>query len=123
MENRKITLNVIKHESKKAEWAQKIKECRNSGKKIKDWCRENGVNEKTYYRWQRLIWDEEIRGREIEPVTGKEIQFVEIPNIQQPSETKTAGIIVQNGNWRIELQKDADAEMVSKIIGTVARYV
>ena len=70
-----------------------------------------------------MIWDEEIRGREIEPVTGKEIQFVEIPNIQQSSETKTAGIIIQNGNWRIELQKDADAEMVSKIIGTVARYV
>ena len=45
MENRKITLNVIKHESKKAEWAQKIKECRNSGKKIKDWCREKHITD------------------------------------------------------------------------------
>ena len=34
---------------------------------------------------------------------------------------RDTGIIIQNGNLRIELQKDANAEMVSKIIGTVAR--
>ena len=39
-----------------SEWTQRIEERKNSGISVKNWCRENGVSEKTYYYWQRRIF-------------------------------------------------------------------
>ena len=30
---------------------------RNSGQNVKAWCRENGVCEQTYYKWQRRLFE------------------------------------------------------------------
>ena len=47
--------------------------CRNSGLRVKDWCRENGVNEQTYYKWQKKLFtmaqtQQESRFAEVTPV-------------------------------------------------------
>lgn len=34
-----------------SEWTQRIAERKSSGISVKNWCRENGVSEKTYYDW------------------------------------------------------------------------
>ena len=39
-----------------SEWTQRIEERKSSGISVKNWCRENGVSEKTYYDWQRRIF-------------------------------------------------------------------
>ena len=43
-------------QSKLAEWAGKISACRNSGMTVTAWCKENGVCEQTYYKWQRRLF-------------------------------------------------------------------
>ena len=121
MENQKLSITLLKHESKKAEWKEKIIRCRNSGQKVKDWCAENEINEKTYYRWQRLIWDEETK-KGIELTQQKTTQFVEIPNIKLESERNSA-IIIKNGAWQIEMNEKANAETICRILETVAQYV
>lgn len=42
-------------QSKAEEWAGKIAECKNSGILVNRWCRENGVCEQTFYKWQRKL--------------------------------------------------------------------
>ena len=36
-------------------WAGIMRERNESGKSIRLWCRENGINEKTYYYWQKKL--------------------------------------------------------------------
>ena len=123
MSEYKKTLNQAKHEAMLEEWRERIRECRNSGLRICEWCKKNGVNRKTYYRWQREIWEMECKKTGIEAVKQAEIQFSEIPNIYLEPEKKAACISVQKNGWTIEIQNHANPELVSIIIGTVARYV
>lgn len=123
MERRKYTLNSAKHASKMAEWRIRIGECRNSGQPIKDWCRENHICLKTYYKWQRIIWDAESENRIIEPVKTGGIQFAEIPQIRLETEVPQAEIVIHKGNWRIELQNNANPAIISQVMQMVAQDV
>ena len=51
-------LSTLKHQNKMALWAQRVSECRSSGLSIKSWCRENGLCEQTYYKWQRALFQQ-----------------------------------------------------------------
>ncbi len=49
-------LQVHNGQNKVAEWAGRITECRSSGMVVKTWCKQNGVCEQTYYKWQRRLF-------------------------------------------------------------------
>ena len=49
-----MDVRAIKHAAKLSEWSGRIRACRSSGKQVKNWCEENGINIKSYYRWERL---------------------------------------------------------------------
>ena len=60
-------------QNKLALWAGRISECRNSGQNVKDWCKENGICEQTYYRWQKRLFEiakaqQEVQFAEVTPV-------------------------------------------------------
>lgn len=40
---------IVKNQVQKAEWAERIRQCSESGLTVSEWCRENGINPKTYY--------------------------------------------------------------------------
>ena len=66
-------LQTLNGQNKLALWAGRIAECRNSGQNVKAWCRENGVCEQTYYKWQRRLFEmaqaqQEVRFAEVTPV-------------------------------------------------------
>lgn len=44
----------IKREAAIPMWQARIKECRSSGQKVKDWCTANGIDRRTYYKWEAL---------------------------------------------------------------------
>lgn len=119
-ENQK-QLSLAKHEAKLSEWRERVRECRNSGMKVTEWCAKNGINEKTYYRWQQEIWERE--NLTIQANKESEVQFVDVPQIAIQQEYKRGGIIILNRGWRIELQNDADPEFVVRIMQEAARYV
>ena len=119
-ENQK-QLNQAKHEAKPAERRERVRECRNSGMKITGWCKENGINEKTYWRWQQPVWESECKA--IEPSKSAEIQFAEIPQINIEPERNNSRITIQKGGWRIELQNNAGPEPVRQIMQMVAQDV
>lgn len=49
-------LQALNAQGKMAEWSARISACRNSGQSVKGWCKENGVCEQTYYKWQRRLF-------------------------------------------------------------------
>lgn len=46
---------IVKKQVQKAEWIEKIRKCRESGLTVSEWCRENGINLKTYYYHLRKL--------------------------------------------------------------------
>ena len=66
-------LQVMNGQNKLALWAERVSACRNSGLSVKAWCGENGVNEQTYYKWQKKLFtmaqaQQESRFAEVTPV-------------------------------------------------------
>ena len=49
-------LQQLNEKTKLTMWAGRISECRNSGLSVKRWCKENGVGEQTYYKWQKRVF-------------------------------------------------------------------
>lgn len=41
-------------------WVERIAECRSSGKSVRAWCLEYEISEKTYYYWQRRLYQQMI---------------------------------------------------------------
>ena len=52
-----MNLLQTKHELNLVRWQAIVTECRDSGIPIRTWCRNNQINIKTYYYWQRKVWD------------------------------------------------------------------
>lgn len=50
-----MNTKAVAHQYKLKHWASLIQECRNSGKKVKDWCSENNISKDTYYYWFKEV--------------------------------------------------------------------
>ena len=46
------------HQIRREQWAQIINNCLESGQSKKAWCRDNGICEKSFYYWQRILRNE-----------------------------------------------------------------
>ena len=72
-------------------WAERIAECRSSGMSVREWCRENEISEKTYYYWQRKLYQQMISATQ-------RADFAEIPReIQTGQSTGAAAKISLSG--------------------------
>ena len=100
-------LQTLNGQNQVALWAGRISECRSSGMPVKTWCRENGINEQTYYKWQRRLFEmaqaqQEVRFAEVTPVTT----------------TRSGGIAVTvriSGN-EADIHNGADAATVETVL-------
>ena len=45
----------IRNEYRRQQWAQIIQECQSSGLSNKEYCRQHGISEKSYYYWLRKL--------------------------------------------------------------------
>ena len=73
-------------------WSRRILDCKNSGLTVAEWCQQNYVGEKSYWRWHKILKDRYIeycqtlnRVEEIESV-GPE--FYELASSATMHETK-----------------------------------
>ena len=57
-------IREIKKQVRHKEWAAMVQECQASGKKVGDWCDENGINISTYYKRLNVIRTELIEESE-----------------------------------------------------------
>ena len=55
-----------------SEWKERIVECRNSGHTVQAWCEQNGINPKTYYRWEESSYQWPRDEAEVQKITFQE---------------------------------------------------
>jgi len=100
------SLQRINRENKLAMWTERVSACRSSGQSVKSWCRENGVSEQTYYKWQRKL---------LEELEGQQVQFAAVP----VSVSNRAVAAVEYGAVRVEVYAGADSETLQALLRAV----
>ncbi len=100
-------LQTINGQNKLALWAGRISECRNSGQNVKAWCKENGVCEQTYYKWQRRLFEM--------AQAQQEVQFAEITPVQSVRCGNVA-VTVRIAGTEADIHSGADAATVEAVL-------
>lgn len=99
-------LQALNQQNKLAVWAERVTECRNSGLRVRDWCKENGICEQTYYKWQKRIYELS------QP--QQEVCFAEItPN--QPVYSNTA-VTVRIAGIEANIHSGADKATIETVL-------
>lgn len=75
------SLQAMSRQVRLEQWSGKIAACRGSGMTVRAWCQENGISEKTYYYWQRRLF------QELTSVQPQSSGFVEVT----PRKTESTG--------------------------------
>ena len=100
-------LQTFNEQNKLALWAGRISECRNSGQNVKTWCRENGVCEQTYYKWQKRLFEM--------AQAQHEVQFAEVTPVQSVRSGNVA-VIVRIAGAEADICSGADAATVETVL-------
>ena len=88
-------------------WSQRVAECRGSGMPVAQWCELNGISYKTYYRWQKKVFDAMVEEQREEP------RFVELKRPESPNRLAAT---VRIGPASVDVYTGADAETVAAIV-------
>ena len=115
------------HQIRREQWTQIINNCLTSGQSKKTWCRENGVCEKTFYYWQRILRNEayiEMKQLSVPaPVPQAPelpVAFVELkptPVNSEPVSAFQPDIVIRKGQLVLEISNSASPELLSQLGG------
>ena len=100
-------LQTLNGQNKLALWAGRISECRGSGMAVKTWCRENGVCEQTYYKWQRRLFEM--------AQVQQEVQFAEVTPTQ-PVRCGNVAVTVRICGTEADIHSGADATTIETVL-------
>ena len=93
-------------------WAERIAECRGSGMSVRAWCRENKISEKTYYYWQRRLYQQMA-------CSAEAVSFAEIPHEVQAVQCSGAAAKISLAGVTVEIYPGADTQMIQAIVQTL----
>lgn len=98
-------LQAMNQQNKLSLWAKRISECRNSGMAVKVWCRENGICEQTYYKWQKRLFEM--------AQAQQEVQFAEVTPTQP---LRNVAVTVRLAGAEADIHSGADAATVETVL-------
>lgn len=116
-EREKMELSKISQEVRMHEWAAIIKEARESGLSIRQWCKLNNITEQKYYYWLKRIRKNITEQVPFEE-THLESQTTFIPiEVNQPTApiVNTSKIIIIKDDIHIELPDTISEELLINI--------
>lgn len=105
MEN---SLQRYNAEQRLARWTEMVTRCRNSGRTVKSWCEQEGINEKTYYYWQRRIYR----------AACQQTEFVEMPVL---NETPAIAVEISVNGIVAAVHTGADADTIQNVLTAMKR--
>lgn len=106
-----MELQKTKHQLRLEEWKTRVQACRNSGKTIKNWCKEQQINEQTYYRWQKLVWEAGTRSVSLTPCVPQAMTFAEYQPTVLKAES-SGSVVVHLAGGKVEIQSGAEEETI-----------
>ena len=122
-----MRLQEAKREANLRKWREAVYNCRNSGQTVVSWCRERGITPKTYYRWQKQVWEHESKAV-AERTAGQHeltragaavsaVAFEAVPLVgNRLSDMSYPGITIRRGEWVIEIGRNSDMLLLRQIL-------
>ena len=126
-------MDKITHQVRAEHWAKIMNECLNSGMPKTAWCRENGISEKQFFFWQRILRREAFENsqnsslpaavepnQKLAPATQNAVSFTEIKLPSSPQSTALVfhpDLVIRKGDIIMEISNSASDELLSRIGG------
>ena len=101
-------LQRLNGQNKLALWAERISACRSSGLNVKTWCKENGVCEQTYYKWQKKIF--------AMAKAQQEQQFAEVTPVMSGRGNGQIALSIHAGGIAADIHNGADPDTVEAVL-------
>ena len=118
------------HQIRREQWTQIINNCLESGQSKKAWCRDNGICEKSFYYWQRILRNEayiEMKQFPERPTIPKQpelpVAFVELkPTVEETEQTLTfrPDIVLRRGQFVLEISNTVSLELLKYLGGLLS---
>ncbi len=113
----------MKHRAKLQEWSEKIAECRGSGKNVKEWCREQGINTKTYYYWEKAYVTEATRKSGPETSENGMLMRLDLETMPGEGNVVGSGITIRHGESEITLPSGSRMETIAELVRALNSHV
>lgn len=118
-------MNKVTHQVRCEQWTKIINECLASGMNKTAWCRANGISDKSFFYWQRILRNETyVTAQHLSvPVEVKKetpVTFVELKPTTTPVITSgefQPDIIIRKKDLVIEVSNNASAELLKHLGG------
>ena len=109
-----MTSAELKHRAKLQEWSARIQNCRSSGLSVRAWCRQEGINASTYYRWEREL----LTAADQAPCSAvPAVTFAELPAPKRGSRNAAErSATLHIGNASLDIYPGCDAEQLKMLL-------
>ena len=112
------------HQIRCEQWTRIIEECLASGMPKTSWCKANGISDKAFFYWQRILRTEAyIEKKQLPSVTSSkqetQVAFVELKPINAPDASDTSfrpDMIIKRQDVTVEISNSASPELL-KLLG------
>ena len=128
-----VPMDKITHQVRAEHWTKIMNECINSGMPKTAWCRANGVSEKQFFYWQRILRREAFGNSQnasllgivgpdlaLVPATQRTVSFTEIKLPSSPQNTAPVfhpDLVIRKGDIVLEISNSVSDALLSRIGG------
>lgn len=113
-------IREIKKQVRHKEWAAMVSDCQASGKKVEEWCAENGINVSTYYKRLSVLRTELINGAEKQSIVPVSVSdaITDAAETVIPDAARSRGdkIIMRKGGIEIELSQNISEDTILALL-------
>ena len=115
MDTRKIAA-----EYRLAHWTQIMRERSESGLNVRDFCRQVGIHENTYYHWQRKLRESSVQDHSLPEPKQLLVPsgWAAVEEAISPAQPKSLPIEI--GKFRVTVDAETDAELLSRTLKVLA---
>ena len=107
-------MSDLKHDMTAERWAMLIKERRESGMTVREWCHDRDIKESRYYYWLRILRRDAVENKQQKQQVPP---FVELPaDICREQSPEPAAAVIRKGNITIEVTESASAGFIAKVM-------
>ena len=92
----------VRNKYRKQQWVQIIRECQSSGLSNKEYCRQQGISEKSYYYWLRKLRSTAAEGM-------PQIEEVDLPAVEDK-------VYIRFRGAELALPAETDVEAIAAVL-------
>ena len=105
---------LVKKKIRLQEWEHQIEEQKSSGLNVQEWCKQKGINPKTYYYRLRKVREEYVMsGKGENAQEKKETEKAVVPILAAPS---SGNISIEKNELRITFSENISADILIAVV-------